>query len=401
VTFILLLEYDLSLNTGYSINERESTLALLNRFPEEIIVVAPRPQTLSLPEHPSFEFVTNHRRFNPVRYSQFLLECWHRLRRLIAGRQIAAVVLRPGPSALLPYLLARRGVPLILKTAAAYEMSLPHGAATTWTNRTRWAVNKKLFSRIYLQCLGGDTVSSVYADWFAEAFDPAGGKRLALIPNGANGQFFQRQGRTAARQALKLERFDHLVGYVGNLGPLRHLDLLLEAMTDLRDVSRLGLLLVGDGPARPLLEAKARQLGVGDRVIFLGSRSYDEMPTVISALDVAVDLTRVPMRVGDEVRYGSFSQKIPQYLACGVPVVAWDTCDTQMLAAAGVGRLVIGDTPDRVAAAVRSLIRPPAEDELMRMRARAFFERELSAEVVAQRRFALWTDLVDGTACAA
>src|SRR6185312_12907577 len=44
------------------------------------------------------------------------------------------------------------------------------------------------------------------------------------------------------------------------------------------------LVLAGDGPLRPDLEDLARQLGVANRVIFLGVRS--DVPAVLQALDV-------------------------------------------------------------------------------------------------------------------
>ncbi len=46
--------------------------------------------------------------------------------------------------------------------------------------------------------------------------------------------------------------------------------------------------LVGDGPERDRLEALARELGVEDRVVFLGSRPNAEMPGLLASGEVAV-----------------------------------------------------------------------------------------------------------------
>jgi len=98
--------------------------------------------------------------------------------------------------------------------------------------------------------------------------------------------------------------------------PMRRLDLLLEAMCHLRDHgSAVNLLLVGDGPERPALEAIARheQLAVS----FYGE-CYDEK--VLAGLVMAADLTVVPGRIGLNAMHS---------LAYGTPVVTQDAPDDQ------------------------------------------------------------------------
>jgi glycosyltransferase involved in cell wall biosynthesis len=68
--------------------------------------------------------------------------------------------------------------------------------------------------------------------------------------------------------------------------------------------------LVGDGPLRPSLEALAKELGLGTRVLFLGDRH--DITEVLASLDVTV------LPSSSE----SLSNAILESMAAGVPVVA-------------------------------------------------------------------------------
>ena len=72
---------------------------------------------------------------------------------------------------------------------------------------------------------------------------------------------------------------------VGRLVPWKHVDGVIEALPSLRDP---GLVVVGDGPERPRLEALTRELGVNERVYFAGNRSRDETMALMMACDVFV-----------------------------------------------------------------------------------------------------------------
>lgn len=93
--------------------------------------------------------------------------------------------------------------------------------------------------------------------------------------------------RAEARARLGLDPDATLVGAVGRLAPEKGIDLLLRALSlvhhKLREVQ---LLLAGAGRERPELEALAAELGLGDRVRFLGPVSNIEV--LYRALDLYV-----------------------------------------------------------------------------------------------------------------
>lgn len=139
--------------------------------------------------------------------------------------------------------------------------------------------------------------------------DPA---RLAVIPCGVNLDRFQPLDRTGARLSLRVgER--PMVFYAGRLEPLKGLDLLIEAMALLPGV--LLIIAGGDAQSGPYvreLEARARALGIAERVRFAGAVPQGELARYYSAADVAV----LPSF------YESFGLVALEAMACGTPVVA-------------------------------------------------------------------------------
>jgi glycosyltransferase involved in cell wall biosynthesis len=219
-------------------------------------------------------------------------------------------------------------------------------------------------------------------------------EQMRVIPNGANTSFFTPQDRLASRRKFGWDRFTKVIGYVGAMDSLRCADAVVKAAVRLRDVPGLLFVLVGGGPLEGALRDEIRREGLDDRVLLPGFFPYDDVPAVISALDIALDLTRVSLKVGDREFFGSFSQKIAQYLACGVPVVAWETPDTIYLDAARIGGTVpIGDL-DALERTIRELLAREEAGDGAGARARSYAVEQLSAEVIARRRMEYWEQLL-------
>jgi len=68
------------------------------------------------------------------------------------------------------------------------------------------------------------------------------------------------------RENLGIDRRSFLFGAIGRLAPVKRFDLLLNALASVDAV----LLIIGDGPERGNLERLAADLGLGDKVRFLG-----------------------------------------------------------------------------------------------------------------------------------
>jgi glycosyltransferase involved in cell wall biosynthesis len=109
---------------------------------------------------------------------------------------------------------------------------------------------------------------------------------------------------------------DATVLFVGRLVERKGVAHLIDALARLDDHSRL--VVVGDGPERPRLEARARELGLADRVVFRGRISDAELQRAYQGADVFVLPAVVDSR-GDTEGLGVVLLEAMNY---GVPVVA-------------------------------------------------------------------------------
>ncbi|MFI6099334.1 glycosyltransferase [Lentzea sp. NPDC051213] len=125
------------------------------------------------------------------------------------------------------------------------------------------------------------------------------------------------------------------------LEPQKRHDVLLEAWTL---VAGAVLLLAGDGSLRAELELLAEELGVADRVRFLGTRC--DVPDLLEATDVTVltsDWEGMPIAVLES-------------LAAGRPVVASDVDGVREVLSGGGGVLVPRRDPKAAAAALAKFL---------------------------------------------
>ena len=117
------------------------------------------------------------------------------------------------------------------------------------------------------------------------------------------------------RQHLRCDADTLLLGYVGRLVEAKGLDTLLRAMASLQHRS-WRLALVGGGPMQPVLAARARELGVEDRIAWVPPQDKRDLAPYMSAFDVLV--------LPSETRAGwkeQFGRVIVEAMACGTPVI--------------------------------------------------------------------------------
>ena len=164
-------------------------------------------------------------------------------------------------------------------------------------------------------------------------------QRLAAAPGAAQ----------ALRDGLDVPEGRFLVSWLGRMTEIKRVDELLHAFARLRaGGADADLLLVGDGPLRPELEALASAIGIGDRCHFVGFRS--DVGAVYQASDV-VALTSA--NEGTPVT-------MIEAQAAGRPVVSTDVGGVRDIVSDGVSGFVVppGDI-DAVAERLRALADDP------------------------------------------
>jgi glycosyltransferase involved in cell wall biosynthesis len=181
-----------------------------------------------------------------------------------------------------------------------------------------------------------------------------------------------------------------LVGIVATLRPQKALDVLIRATPRLREtIPEVRVLVVGgsggpEDPEEQRLRALARDLGLGETLIFLGNRS--DVPDLLGAFDVAALCSD----------YEGSPLSVMEYMAAGKPVVATRVGGVPDLVRDGVtGLLVEPKDPDGLAAAMVSLLRDPARAEQMGRAGQELRCREFSIENTTRRVEALYRELYE------
>jgi len=97
--------------------------------------------------------------------------------------------------------------------------------------------------------------------------------------------------------------------HASNFRPVKRAPFLLDVFARLKDRHKCVLVLAGDGPELASMEHKVRELGMEDRVKFLGA--WDDMETLLPL----ADLFLMPSE------YESFGLAPLEAMSCGVPVL--------------------------------------------------------------------------------
>jgi glycosyltransferase involved in cell wall biosynthesis len=199
--------------------------------------------------------------------------------------------------------------------------------------------------------------------------------RFAYIPNGIDVQQWQTQQTPLPEEHARAfqthrDRGRLVVGYAGGHGLANGLDTLLEAAA-LLPAESVAVVLVGDGPEKARLQAKAAQLGlVGTQ--FLPSVPRSAVPSLLANMDVLyLGWPDRPI-----YQFGISPNKLMDYMMAGKPVVHAVKSANDPVAASGCGVCCLPEVPAASAEAVLGILGfPPAEREAMGQRGKDYVLR--------------------------
>ncbi|MFN0163538.1 MAG: glycosyltransferase [Burkholderiales bacterium] len=131
--------------------------------------------------------------------------------------------------------------------------------------------------------------------------------KISVLRNGVDLLNFWPEDRATSRRDLDVAGY--CVACVGNLVPLKGVDLVIEAIAGIDDAT---LLIAGGGPLLEVLRARAIALGISSRVRFLGRLPQSRLRTLYSAADALV------LASSSE----GWANVLLESMACGTPVIA-------------------------------------------------------------------------------
>jgi glycosyltransferase involved in cell wall biosynthesis len=203
--------------------------------------------------------------------------------------------------------------------------------------------------------------------------------RWSVIPCGVDVDRFRGgPSPVEAKRAVGLDPQRPVIGTVGRLEVRKRQDHLLRAARAMTTAGEGALapqvLIVGDGPLRPRLEAEARDSGVASSVRFTGSVADVRVP--LAAMDVFV----LPSAAE------GMSNALLEAMAAGRPVVATAVGGSSEVIEDGrTGVLVPPDDVDRLADEIQALLSNPGRSAFLGAAARRAVTQRFGARAMVAR----------------
>jgi colanic acid biosynthesis glycosyl transferase WcaI len=271
-----------------------------------------------------------------------------------------------------------RGVPYVynvpdLQVDVARELGFLQNGATL-------SLMMKLENLFMRQAWNVATVTDRFIEHFEDRRVPR--SKISFLPNGADTEFL----RPLAPDEELLDRWS-LRGkktfvYIGTHAYYHGLSTLMDAAALLRHREDIAFLLIGDGPERQSLQARAQELEL-DNVVF-GSSPYEEMARCYSIAYASLALLK-DIEVARKMRLA----KVFPALSCGVPVIFSGAGETpELLERHGAGIGVRAEDSPGLARVIEELADDPDRRDAMGRSGRELAESEFSWRIIVER----WLD---------
>jgi glycosyltransferase involved in cell wall biosynthesis len=165
--------------------------------------------------------------------------------------------------------------------------------------------------------------------------------KITVLPNGVDNQLFHSGDRNMLRKQHELTQPTLL--FVGNLIPLKGVDLIIQALVKLPDYR---LIVVGDGTEKSKLQKLATSLQVSDRIRFVGTLSQQQLVEYYTIAD---------MLLLPSSREGC-ANVLLEALSCGTPAIATAVGGSpDIIADPSAGLIIQQRTTDALTSAITQL----------------------------------------------
>jgi glycosyltransferase involved in cell wall biosynthesis len=192
--------------------------------------------------------------------------------------------------------------------------------------------------------------------------------------------------REQVRAQYGFEPGDVVIGKVARLFELKGHEFVIRAAPRiLQECPEARFFFVGDGVLRSDLERAVADAGLADHFVFAGLVPPDEVPAMVSAMDIVVHAS---LREG-------LARVLVQALLCEKPVVTYDLDGAPEVIIDGeTGRLVPPESVDELAGAVVEAVRNPEQARAMAVEGRRRFADRFRIEKMVADTEALYRRLL-------
>ncbi len=213
--------------------------------------------------------------------------------------------------------------------------------------------------------------------------------RIEVIPNAINLIPFKEDDelkRTEIKKRYNLKEDDKIILFVGRVASEKSIDKIMKALeiTKKRDISKVKLLIVGDGPAVDELKQLTRTLKVEEDVIFTGTVSYEEIQHYYKMAYVFTIASTTE----------TFGIVTIEALASGVPVLAVKAPGAVDILTDGRDGLLVDNDVEKFAKALEKIIRKPELRGKLSQGALKTSEK-YSIDTISERMINLYREVIE------
>lgn len=175
-----------------------------------------------------------------------------------------------------------------------------------------------------------------------------------------------------------------IIGVAARLSPEKGVDLFIEAASMIAEMERdARFVIIGEGPLRGELEARAKELGLDGRLAFKGF--VDNVEEELRSIDVLV----IPSRSEGQ------PMVLLEAMAAGCPVVAADVGGVADVLSGGCGTMVPPNDPAAIARAVLRILSSPEEALRIAEAGRKRAEEAYSVERMVEETMNIYREVLE------
>jgi len=391
-TILYISNVDMFIDNGPGINEREFIKSLARRYPDNTCFLIPKPSVSTHIYNNHFIFCHRLVKTSVIHLMLHVLTQFYYAVKLLRGNKVDLIIFRLGIFPIAPFLISWVfGKKYVVKTLGDFC-----GTGRTndgFVRKTLYGLNKIVTLPVLLGASAIDACTQKLIDCHRKHLKHWRGK-FKLIENATNIEMFHPMDEENVRKRLGLEKYDHIVGYVGGRPDIGARALIEVSPRLVGTYPNCGIVFVG-GRGIDELKKRARDLQTFNRCLFTGQIKYEELPRYINSFDVCVSLPPMERVAG----IGNSSQKVRQYIACGKPVISVRG-ENLFIEKYGIGKLVDTGSVEEVYEAVSYFFDLDRESRTeISKKAREYAIKNLSIEAALDKRLEFWEKAVFDDTC--
>jgi len=163
------------------------------------------------------------------------------------------------------------------------------------------------------------TVTDTLKNWIIDRYNKIADLKIVVIPNGVDIDVFKpMHNESGIKGPLGIPESSFVILHAKALIEMNGQEYLLRAMPEiLREIPSVKLILAGEGQMKDEYMALSKELGISEKVIFMGNIPHSDMPAYLGISDIVV----IPSIKIADFEEGS-STFLLEAMAMGKPIIA-------------------------------------------------------------------------------